>query len=94
VVIVLTGVILALLSNRDGTLSGLWRHLRNNYTELLQHLPLENYERGVVSRSHLPILLSKISGIVFDRLIFAEYGVKLSKKQKKSFAFNSNRIFL
>jgi hypothetical protein len=58
----------------------------------LQHLPLENYERGVVSRSHLPILLSKISGDVFDRLIFAEYGVKLSKKQRKWFATRSKEL--
>jgi predicted transposase YbfD/YdcC len=92
VAVVLTGVILAILCNRDGTLSSIWRHLKNNYTELLQHLPLEKYERGVVSRSHLPILLSKISGVVFDRLMFAEYGIKLSKKQRTWFALDSKEL--
>lgn len=90
--VVLTGLILAILCNRDGKLSSLWRHMRNNYTQLLQHLPLENYEPQVVSRSHLPILISKVSGTVFDRLIFAEYGVKLSKKQRKWFAIDSKEL--
>lgn len=89
---VLTGVILAVLSNRDGNLSSIWRHLRNNYAELLRHLPLENYEVQVISRSHLPILLSKVSGTAFDRLIFAEYGIKLSKKQRKWFAIDSKEL--
>jgi predicted transposase YbfD/YdcC len=92
VAVVLAGVILALLSNRDGNLSSLWRHMRNNYAQLLQHLPLENYPCGVVSRPHLPILLSKVCGTVFDRLIFAEYGVKLSKKQRKWFAIDSKEL--
>lgn len=89
---VLTGVILALLSNRDGNLSSVWRHLRNNYAELLPHLPLENYERGVVSRSHLPIILGKVSRKVFERLIFAEYAIKLDKKQRKWFAVDSKEL--
>lgn len=89
---VLTGVILAVLSNRDGNLSSIWRHPRNNYAELLQHLPLKNYEVRVISRSHLPILLSKVSGTAFDRLIFAEYGIKLSKKQRKWFAIDSKEL--
>jgi len=43
--------------------------MRNNYAQLLQHLPLEDDNPAVVSRSHLPIILSKVSGRVFDRLI-------------------------
>jgi predicted transposase YbfD/YdcC len=66
--------------------------MRNNYAQLLQHLPLENYDCGVVSRPHLPIILSKVSGKVLDRLIFAEYGVKLSKKQRKWFAVDSKEL--
>lgn len=92
IAVVLTGVILAILSNRDGNLSSIWRHMRNNYTELLQHVPLENYESSVISRSHLPILLSKVSGTVFDYLIFAEYGIKLSKKQRNWFAIDSKEL--
>ena len=66
--------------------------MRNNYAQLLQHLPLEDYDCGVVSRSHLPIVLSKVSGAVFDGLIFAEYGIKLSKKQLKWFAVDSKEL--
>ncbi len=88
----MTGVILAILSNRDGNLSSLWRHMRNNYAELLQHLPLDDYDRGVVSRPHLPIILSKVSRKVFESLIFAEYGIKLNKKQRKWFAVDSKEL--
>lgn len=66
--------------------------MKNNYAQLLQHLPLDNYDGGVVSRSHLPILLSKVSRQVFERLIFAEYGIKLSKKQRKWFAIDSKEL--
>lgn len=66
--------------------------MKNNYTQLLQHLPLDSYDCGAVSRSPLPIILSKVSRKVFDRLIFAEYGVKLSKKQRKWFAIDSKEL--
>jgi len=66
--------------------------MRNNYAQLLQHLRLEDNNPAVVSRSHLPIILSKVSGTVFDRLIFAEYGIRLSKKQRKWFAIDSKEL--
>ena len=66
--------------------------MRNNYVNLLQHLPLDSDECRVVSRSHLPIILGKVSRQIFDRLIFAEYGVKLSKKQRKWFAIDSKEL--
>lgn len=66
--------------------------MRNNYAELLQHLPLDDYERGVVSRPHLPILLGKVSRKVFERLIFAEYAIKLNRKERKWFAVDSKEL--
>lgn len=66
--------------------------MRNNYVNLLQHLPLDDYDCGVVSRPHLPIILSKVSRQVFESLIFAEYGIKLSKKQRKWFAVDSKEL--
>lgn len=39
--IVLVGVTLALLSNRDGCLSSLHRHLKNHYERLMTALKLE-----------------------------------------------------
>ena len=89
---VLSGVILAVLSNRDGNLSSLWRHMKNNYTQLLQHLPLDDYDCGVVSRPHLPIILGKVSRKVLESLIFAEYGIKLNKKERKWFAVDSKEL--
>ncbi len=66
--------------------------MRNNYTQLLQHLPLDDYDCGVVSRPHLPIILGKVSRKIFESLIFAEYGIKLSKKQRKWFAVDSKEL--
>jgi predicted transposase YbfD/YdcC len=66
--------------------------MRNNYTQLLQHLPLDNYDCRVVSRSHLPIILGKVSRQVFEHLIFAEYKIKLNKKERKWFAVDSKEL--
>ena len=90
--VVLMGVILAMLSHRDGNLSSLHRHMENHYALLLQELKLENYHRQVVSRSHLPILLSKVSWKVFNQLIFANFGIKLNKKQRKWFAIDGKEM--
>ena len=73
-------------------MTSIWRQMKNYYVQLMQHLPLEDDDCGVVSRSHLPIILSKVSGAVFDGLIFAEYGIKLSKKQRKWFAVDSKEL--
>ena len=92
IAVVLMGVILAILSNRDGNLSSLHRHMENRYDLLLQELKLENYHRQVVSRSHLPIVLSKVSWKVFNQLIFQDFGIKLSKKQRKWFAIDGKEM--
>ena len=86
------GVILAILSNRDGNLSSIQRHMKNHYALLLQGLQLDGYHRQVVSRSHLPIVLSKVSWQVFNHLIFANFGVKLNKKQRKWFAIDGKEM--
>ena len=86
------GVILAILSNRDGNLSSVRRHMKNHYALLLQELQLDNYHRQVVSRSHLPIVLSKVSWKVFNQLIFANFGVKLNKKHRKWFAIDGKEM--
>ena len=92
VAVILMGVILAILSNRDGNLSSVRRHMKNHYAQLLQELQLDNYHRQVVSRSHLPIVLSKVSWKVFNQLIFANFGVKLNKKHRKWFAIDGKEM--
>ena len=90
--VILVGVVLAILSNRDGNLSSIHRHMKNHYSQLLQELELNDYDCSVVSRSHLPIILGKVSAKVFTQLIFANFGVKLSKKQKKWFAVDGKEM--
>jgi predicted transposase YbfD/YdcC len=88
--IILLEVTLAILSNRDGKMSSIHRHLQKHHHQLLEFLDLE--PKNCVSRAHLPLILEKVSVSEFDRLIFAGYGIKLSKKQKKWFAIDGKEL--
>ncbi|MDQ3749250.1 MAG: transposase family protein [Acidobacteriota bacterium] len=55
--VVLVGVTIALLSNRDGCLSSIHQHLVNHYEKLTTALGVE--KKRPVSRSQLPIILEK-----------------------------------
>ena len=88
--IILVGVTLALLSNRNGKLSSIYRQLRKHHDKLLELMELE--ARACVSRSPLPIGLEKVSVQEFDRLLCESYGVKLSEKQKKWFAIDGKEL--
>jgi predicted transposase YbfD/YdcC len=87
---ILLGVTLAILSNRDGKLSSIHRHLQKHHDKVLEFLDGE--PRRCVSRSHLPIVLEKVSVAEFDRLMFESYGIKLSHKQKKWFAVDGKEL--
>lgn len=88
--VVLTGVTLALLCNRDGNLSAVWRHLQNHYEPLVEVLGVE--KKKAVSRAHLPRILERISLSVFDELLMNEYGVKLSKQEREWFAIDGKEL--
>lgn len=88
--IILLEVVLAILSNRDGKMSSIHRHLEFHHEQLLDFLGLEL--KPCVSRSHLPIVLSKVSVSELDALIFENYGVRLSEKQKKWFAADGKEL--
>jgi len=88
--VVLIGVGLALLSNRDGSLSSVHRHLQKRYGQLMAVLGLKPSK--AVSRSQLPIILEKVSVAVFDRLLFETYGLKLSEEQRKWFAVDGKEL--
>jgi len=88
--VVLIGVVLALLSNRDGSLSSVHRHLQKRYGQLMAVLGLKSSK--AVSRSQLPIILEKVSVEVFDQLLFAHYGLKLSEEQRKWFAVDGKEL--
>lgn len=88
--IVLVGVMLALLSNRDGNLSSIQRYVKNHYERLVKVLGVE--KKRAVSRSQLPIILAEVSVAVFDRLLFANYGIKLNAAEKKWFAIDGKEL--
>ena len=87
--IVLLGVMLALLSHRDGCLSSIQRHLKNHYEKLMTALQLE--PKSAISRPQLPRVLEKVSVEVFDRLLFENYGLKLNPEEQKWFALYLSR---
>ena len=88
--IVLLGVTMAVLSNRDGNLSSIQRHLANHYEKLMRHLELE--KRTPISRAQLPRVLEKVSVEVFDQLVFAHFGERLNAKQKQWFAVDGKEL--
>ncbi len=88
--VVLVGVTLAVLSNRDGSLSSIHRHLKNYYGKLAVALGFE--KKRPVSRSQLPLILEKVSIQVFDQLLFESFGIKLSEAERLWFAIDGKEL--
>lgn len=88
--VVLVGVTIALLSNRDGCLSSIRRHLKNHYEKLVMVLGVE--KKKPVSRSQLPLILEKVSVQVFDKLLFENYGIRLNPEERKWFAIDGKEM--
>jgi hypothetical protein len=86
----LMGLLVALLRHKDGNLSRIYRSMKNKHTELL--LALGVYNERVVSRSHLPILLKKVSGDVFSSLVFEHFGIALSQTTKEWFGIDGKEL--
>jgi predicted transposase YbfD/YdcC len=88
--VVLVGVTIALLANRDGCLSSIQRHLRNHYERLTAVLGVK--KKRPVSRSQLPLILEKVAVEVFDDLIFSHFGIGLSEKERRWFAVDGKEL--
>lgn len=88
--VVLTGVTLAILCNRDGNLSAIDRHIHNHYEKLVEVLGVE--KKRAVSRAQLPRILERVSVEVFDDLVLSEYGIKLDREQRKWFAIDVKEL--
>lgn len=88
--VVLVGVMLAVLSNRDGNLSSIARHLKNHYEKLVTVLGVE--KKRAVSRSQLPLILEKVAFQVFSQLLFESFGIKLSESERKWFALDGKEL--
>ncbi len=82
--LVLVGLILGMLRNRDGNLSSLHRSMINLHEDLCAALSIDN--EPVISRAHLPRILLKINLQVFENLVFKKFGIKLSEDEKRWFA--------
>jgi len=78
------------VSNRDGCLSSIHRHLVNHYEKLVTALRIKK-ERAV-SRSQLPLILEKVAVPVFDQLLFENYGIKLNEAERKWFALDGKEL--
>lgn len=88
---VLLGLSIALLRKRDGTLSSLHPSMENKHQELCEFLELSS-SIEVISRSHLPVCLKKVSLPHFEQLLFRNYGIELSDEQKKWFAGDGKEL--
>lgn len=88
--IVLLGVTLAILSNRDGVLSSMHRHMRNHYRTLCDFMGLE--AKKVISRSQLPVVLCQVNLSVFDNILFKRFGVRLNEEEKKWFSLDGKEL--
>lgn len=88
--VVLVGVTIAVLSNRDGCLSSIHRHLANHYEKLVGALGIE--KKRVVSRSQLPLILEEVAVPVFDHLVFENYNIELNGTKKKWFALDGKEL--
>jgi predicted transposase YbfD/YdcC len=86
----LTGLILALLRNKDGNLSRIHRSMVNTHNDLLLLLNIDNEK--VVSRSHLPILLKKVNGKAFSDLNFTHFRIELSTEIQEWFGIDGKEL--
>lgn len=87
---VLTGLTLAICCGRDGKLSRLHRHMANHFEAL--RIATQTWPDRVISRAHLPVLLAKVNGDIFARLLFNWYGIALSQEAKHWFAFDGKEL--
>ena len=67
-------------------MSSLHRHMVNQFTPLA--LATQMTQHKPISRAQLPIVLAKINGTRFARLIFDWFGLQLDAHQKKWFAID------
>jgi predicted transposase YbfD/YdcC len=88
--VILMGVMIAILCNRDGNLSSIHRQMKNHYKRLMEALNME--VKSVISRSQLPRVLKKVSVSVFDRLIFENYGIRLNSEERGWFSLDGKEL--
>jgi hypothetical protein len=88
--VILIGVCLALFCKRDGNLSSIQRHMKNHYSKLCEALNIP--PKKVVSRSQLPLVLSKVHLSVFESLVLKYSGFELSQTEKLWFSVDGKEL--
>jgi predicted transposase YbfD/YdcC len=87
---ILTGLCIGLLSNRDGNLSSMHRHMVNHYPVLKSELGLK--APNPVSRAQLPLILSGINLPIFEQLMFSFCKIELSSDEKRWFSGDGKEL--
>ena len=67
IALVISGLVMALCCGRDGKLSSLHRNMVNHFTALCK--ATNSSQAKPISRSQLPILLAKVNGAIFSKLL-------------------------
>ena len=88
--VVLLGVTMAILSNRDGNLSSIHRYIVNHNTRILTSI---NYSTHCpISRSQLPNVLENVCLKVFEGILFDNFGIILSNQERQWFALDGKDL--
>jgi len=90
IALVLSGLVLALCCGRDGKLSSLHRHMVNHFQALCQLTQHSN--QTPISRAQLPLLLAKVNGNLFAKLLFEWFELRLDAHQKSWFALDGKDL--
>lgn len=90
IALVLSGLVLALCCGRDGKLSGLHRHMVNHFEPLCK--TTQQNHKQPISRAQLPLLLAKVNGKLFAKLLFEWFGLTLDAELKRWFALDGKEL--
>ena len=90
IALVLSGLVLALCCGRDGKLSSLHRHMVNHFAALCQLT--QQSDKKPISRAQLPLLLAKVNGSLFAKLLFEWFELRLDAEQKRWFALDGKDL--
>lgn len=88
--LIMTGLVLALCCGRDGKLSSLHRHMVNHFGLLCA--ATQQTHKKPISRAQLPLLLAKVNGVLFSKLLFDWIGWTLDADQKRWFALDGKEL--
>jgi len=90
IALILLGLLIGLFRKRDGNLSSIHRSMHNKHDETCSILGIKG--TPIISRSQLPIVLKKVDLGSFENLLFSNFGIALSSKEKEWFAGDGKEL--